>query len=91
MLDEAQGKYVNNDDKVRSYSASARCQKDIESLSKIGLNPYEISRSLDLSTSFVKSRMARIEEDKAERRRFLLTGRIPAEKTSVGVFHILQR
>jgi hypothetical protein len=92
MLNEAQGKYVN-DDKVRAYTASIRCQKDIESLSKIGLNPQEISRSLDLSsTSFVKGRIARIDQDNAERRRFLATGHIPEElETSAGVFHILQK
>ena len=44
---------------IRPYTASVRCQKDIESLSKIGLSPEDISRSLDLSISFVKSHMER--------------------------------
>ena len=73
-LMEAQRKYG---DKIRPYTASVRCQKDIESLSKIGLNPKDISRSLDLSISFVRSHLARINEDKVKRMRFLSTGILP--------------
>jgi hypothetical protein len=86
-LNEGQGRY---NDKVRVYSASARCQKDVESLSKIGLNTQDISRSLDLPISFVKRRMARIEKENAAKRRFMATGHIQ-ESVTPGVVHILQR
>ena len=76
MLDEANGRY-RQDDKIRTYTASVRCEKDVSNLSKIGLNTEEISHSLGLPISFVKSRMARIDEEKAKRNRFLRTGIVP--------------
>ena len=89
-LMEAQGKYG---DKIRPYTASVSCQKDIENLSKIGLSPEDISRSLDLSTSFIKSHIARINEDKAKRMRFLRTGILPEPdvRGRPGVFTIFQK
>ena len=88
-LDEAKGRY--QDDKIRTYTASVRCEKDIEELtsSRVGLTTYETAHALDLPVSFVKSRMARIAQSNAERRRFLNTGRIPVEDP--GVFTIFQR
>ena len=88
-LDEAKGKYY--DDKITTYTASVRCEKDIENLTspKIGLTTYETAHALDLPVSFVKSRMARIAQNNAERKRFLNTGRIPVEDP--GVFTIFQR
>lgn len=90
-LMEAQGKC--GDDKIRPYKASVRCQKDIESLSKIGLSPEDISKSLDLSISFVNSHMTRINEDKTKRMRFLRTGILPEPdvRGRPGVFTIFQR
>ena len=88
MLDEANGRY-RQEDKIRSYTASVRCEKDVSNLSKIGLNTEEISHSLGLPISFVKSRMARIERQNEERRRFLSTGNIPV--SDPGVFTILQK
>jgi hypothetical protein len=73
MLDEVQGKF---NDKVRPYTA--RCQGYVEGLSKIRLNPEEISYSLDLSISVVKSRMAKTEREKIERDKFQRTEIIPA-------------
>ena len=59
-LDIAQGKF-NDNDKVRPYIA--RCQKDdVESLSKIGMTPEDISYSLSLPISLVRSHKARIAE-----------------------------
>jgi hypothetical protein len=88
MLDEANGRYYQ-DDKIRHYTASVRCQKDVENLSKIGLNTQEISRSLDVPISFVKSRMARVESEKEVRNRFLRTGITPV--SDPGVFTIFQK
>ncbi len=92
-LMEAQGKHNSNNDKFRPYTASVRCQKDIDHLSRIGLNAEDISRSLDLSISFVKSRMARINEEKEKRMRFLRTGILPGPDLCrrPGVFTIFQR
>ena len=87
MLDEANGKYQN--DKIVKYTASVRCQKDIESLKKIGLTTEEVSRSLDVPVSFVKRQMVRIAQNNEERRRFLRTGVIPV--SDPGVFSILQK
>lgn len=89
LLDEANGRYYG--DKVRHYTASVRCEKDIENLTspRVGLTTYETAHALDLPVSFVKSRMARIAQNNAERRRFLNTGRIPVEDP--GVFTIFQR
>ena len=89
-LMEAQEKF---NDKIRPYTASVRCQKDIENLSKVGLNTEEISRSLGLSISFVKNHIARINEDKAKRMRFLRTGNLPEPdvRGRPGVFTIFQR
>ena len=86
MLDEAQGK----EERIRPYSASVRCQKDVENLSRIGMTPEDISYSLDLPLSLVRSHKARIEEQKAARRRFLMTGKLE-ETPRVGVFSIFQR
>ena len=87
-LDEAQGKYIDND-RIRQYPASARCQKDIESLKRIGLTTEEVSRSIDLPVTFVKRHMARMAQGNEERRRFLRTGNIPV--SDPGVFTIFQR
>lgn len=86
MLDEAQGRY--QDDKIKSYTASVRCQKDIESLKKIGLTTEETSRSLDVPVSFVKRQMSRIVQNNEERRRFMSTGVIPV--SDPGVYTIFQ-
>jgi len=88
MLDEAQGKYIDND-KISQYTASVRCQKDIESLKKIGLTTEEVSRSLDVPVSFVKRQVVRIAQSNEARNRFLRTGVIPVSDS--GVFTIFQR
>ena len=88
MLDEAQGRYFDND-KIKSYTASVRSQKDIDSLKKIGLSTEEVSRSIDIPVSFVKRQMNRIVQTNEERRRFLKTGVIPV--SDPGVFTIFQR
>ena len=88
MLDEAQGKYIDND-RISQYTASARCQKDIESLKKIGLTTEEVSRSIDVPVSFVKRQMIRIAQNNEERKRFLRTGVIPM--SDPGIFTIFQR
>jgi hypothetical protein len=88
MLDEANGRYYQ-DDKIRHYTASVRCQKDIESLKRIGLTTEEVSRSIDVPVSFVKRLMVRIAQNNEERRRFLRTGVIPV--SDPGVFNIFQR
>ena len=67
-LDEAKGKYY--DDKIRTYTGSIRCQKDIESLKNIGLTTEEVSRSIDVPVSFVQRQMIRIAQSNEERRRF---------------------
>ena len=85
-LMEAQGKF---NDKIRPYTASVRCQKDIESLSKIGLSTQEISDTLDIPVSFVERQIAWIERDYEARNRFLRTGILPT--SGVGVFTIFQR
>ena len=87
MLDEANGKYQN--DKIVKYTASVRCQKDIESLKKIGLTTEEVSRSIDVPVSFVKRQMIRIAQNNEERKRFLRTGVIPM--SDPGIFTIFQR
>ena len=87
MLDEANGKYQN--DKIVKYTASVRCQKDIESLKKIGLTTEEVSRSIDVPVSFVKRQMIRIAQNNEERKRFLGTGVIPM--SDPGIFTIFQR
>ena len=70
-LMEAQGKF---NDKIRPYTASVRYQKDIESLSEIGLSTQEISDTLDTPVSFVEHQIARIERHNEARNRFLRTG-----------------
>ena len=84
-LMEAQGKF---NDKIRPYTASVRCQKDIESLSKIGLSTKEISDTLDIPVSFVERQIARIERHNEARNRFLRTGILPTP--GIGVFTIFQ-
>ena len=75
--------------KIKSYTASSKCQKDIESLSKIGLNIQEISDTLDIPVSYAERQIARIERHNEARNRFLRTGRLPTP--GVGVFTIFQR
>ena len=84
-LMEAQGKF---NDKIKPYTASVRRQKDIESLSKIGLSTQEISDTLDTPVSFVERQIARIEIHNEARNRFLRTGILPT--SGVGVFTIFQ-
>ena len=85
-LMEAQGKF---NDKIRPYTASVRCQKDIESLSKNGLSTQEISDTLDIPVPFVERQIARIERHNEARNRFLRTGILPTP--GLGVFTIYQR
>lgn len=66
----------DKDERIKSYTASVRCQKDIENLSKI-LNMKEIAYTLDLPLSLVKRHHAKIESQNEERRRFLRTGTLP--------------
>jgi hypothetical protein len=82
-LIEAQGIDKNSIDRIRSYTASVRCQKDIESLKRIGLTTGEVSRSLDVPVSFVKRQLIRIAQNNEERRRFLRTGIIPVSDPGV--------
>lgn len=85
MLDEARRK----EGRIRPYSASVRWQKDVESLSQIGMTPEDISYSLDLPLSLVRSHKARIESEKAARRRFLQTFTLRTPEP--GVVSILQK
>ena len=89
MLDESNGRY--REDKIRTYMASVRCDKDIENLTspKIGLTTYDTAQVLDLPISFVKSRLARIAQNNEERNRFKRTATIPV--VDPGVFTIFQR
>jgi hypothetical protein len=73
---EAQVKF--NGDKIRPYTASVRCQKNVESLSKIGSSTQEISDTLNIPVSFVEHQIARIERHNEARNRFLRTGILPA-------------
>ena len=88
LLDEAKGKYVG-EDRIRQYTASARCERDIESLRRIGLTTEEVSRSIDVPVSFVKRQIGRLAQANEERRRFLRTGVIPI--SNPGVFTIFQK
>jgi hypothetical protein len=90
LLDEANGRY-RQDDKIRTYTASVRRQKDIENLTsgKIGLSTHETAEVLDLPISFVKRQMIRIAQNNEARNRFLRTGVIPV--SDPGVFSILQK
>ena len=87
-LDEANGRY--QDDKIVKYTASVRCQKDIENLtsSRIGLTTYETAHALDVPVSFVKSQLARLAQNNEAKNRFLRTGIIPV--LDPGVFTIFQ-
>jgi hypothetical protein len=89
-LMEVQGK---NSDRIKSYTASARCQKDIENLGRIGLSTEDISYSLDLPLSFIQKEKARIAQISEARRRFLRTGILPSPELvgQPGVFSILRR
>ena len=90
-LQEAQGK-DNNNERIRPYSASVRCQKDIENLSRVGLNDSEISHVIDLPLTFIQRQKQRIWKANEDRRRFLATGRIPQQQENPpGVFTIFQR
>ena len=88
-LDEANGRY--QDDKIRTYTASVRCQKDIENLtsSRVGLTTYETAHALDVPISFVKRQLIRIAQNNEEKNRFLRTGKIPV--SDPGVFTIFQK
>lgn len=90
-LIEAQG--FESNDRIKSYMASVRCQKDIENLSRIGMTPEDISYSLDLLLSFVQNQKVRIAKSNEARRRFLRTGILPSPEPvgRPGVFTIFQR
>ncbi len=82
-----------SNDGIKSYTASARCQKDIENLGRIGLTTKDISNSLDLPISFVQNQKARIAKANKDRRRFLRTGILPSPELvgRPGVVTIFQR
>jgi hypothetical protein len=87
---EAQGK--GDKLRVRTYSASAHCQKDIENLSKIGLNDSEIARVLDVSPLMVRKYEARIQREKTQRQKFLMSGQLPwLSSRNEGYLAILQQ
>jgi hypothetical protein len=86
-LMEAQGRL---EERIKPYAA--RCQKDVESLSKIGMTPEEISYVTDVPLYFIRKHKGKIEREKTARRRFLMTGQLPEmENAGVGVFSILQK
>ena len=92
MLDEAQGRLhtQQQEERFRPYTASLRF--DVQSLSKIGMTPQEISYSLSVPLALVRSHKARIEKEKAARRKFLMTAQLPwLETVPIGVFSILQK
>ena len=88
-LMEAQGKLDKL--QVRTYAQSARCAKDVDNLSKVGLTPEQISYTLDLPLQLVRSHKAKIERQREERRKFLATGLLPWTQSEGGYFAILQR
>ena len=79
-------------ERIRPDYASVRCQKEIEQLSK-SYSTDEISYILDVPLTYAKSRLARIEEQKEQRRRFLTTGQIPQQQGTVaaGYYAILPK
>jgi hypothetical protein len=79
---EAQG-----NERIKPYTASVK--RNIESLSRIGLSPEEISSAINAPLFFVQRQMARIQRENEARRKFLRTGRIP-ELENPGVFTIFQ-
>jgi hypothetical protein len=89
-LDEARGKFNNNKVSIRTYSASAGCQKDVENLSRIGLSDSEIARALDVPLLRVRKYQAMVERARAEEREFLVTGQLPWLKNE-GYLAILQK
>jgi hypothetical protein len=81
----------NNKLRVRTYATSPQCQKDMESLSRIGLEPSEIARALEVPLLRVRKYQAMVERAKAEEREFLATGFLPWEESEGGYVAILQK
>lgn len=77
--------------KVRTYSASQRCQHDVQSLSRIGLDTRQISNALEIHQYTVEHHKARLEEEEIRRRDFMLTGNPVERKWRGGYFAILQK
>jgi hypothetical protein len=87
---EAQG--IEEERRIRPYTASSRFSKDVESLHKIGMTSEEISYSLSVPVMFVQKQEASIAQASEERRKFLSTGMLPNEfEGRPGVFSILQK
>jgi hypothetical protein len=83
-LQDAQGKT-----RVNKYIGSARCQKDIENLSKINMSDSEIAYVIDVPLTFIQRAKQKIWKANAEKRKFLTTGIIPYSEG--GYYAILPR
>ena len=77
--------------KVRSYAASTRCGKDIQALSRIGMNTREIAKALSIHEYTVKHHEARLEEEEMRRRDFMLGCNLIPRKHRGGYLAILPR
>jgi hypothetical protein len=88
----AQGK-LEDFERIRPYTGSVRCQKDIESLSRGKYSTAEISNILQVPESLVKSRIAIRQREDEERRQFLSSGILPKAITGSGsgYYAILQK
>jgi hypothetical protein len=85
---EAQGQGKT---RVNKYLGSARCQKDIENLSKINMSDSEIAYVLEAPLTFIQKAKQKIWKANEERRRFLETGILPIESEGTGYYAILPR
>jgi hypothetical protein len=84
--DEANKKEEN---KYLQYKARiANRNKDIDILLREGSNPYQVSEILGVNPTIVKSRLAAIEREEAEKREFLALG--PLSFGEGGYIGILQ-
>jgi DNA-binding CsgD family transcriptional regulator len=77
----------SNYSKVRARIASRN--KDIDILWKQGSSPYQVSEILGIHPEIVKARIAKLERDEEDRRRFMQTTKLPWEGES-GSFAIYQ-
>ena len=64
--------------RMKAYTASVR-EKDVRNLLRDGRTDNDISEVLGVSMIYVDSQRTRIEKDDEERRRFMMTLRMPQQ------------
>jgi hypothetical protein len=76
----------SNYSQIRARTASARRNNDIDLLLRKGSTPCQVSEILGIPIELVQPRVAELEKDDEDRRRFMQTMELPKRGGYVAIF-----